>query len=84
MQPPVQITYRNMELSDAVSARIHEEARKLDEFFARTTRCRVSVEAPHRHHKARELFQTPSLPDAGPRSDRFWCGGRGSKFLTVW
>ncbi len=24
---------------------------------------------------------TPSLPDARPRSDRFRCGGRGSKFL---
>jgi len=45
-----------MEPSDAVSARIHEEAGKLDEFFARTTRCRVIVEAPHRHHKSRELF----------------------------
>ena len=27
---------------------------------------------------------TPSLPDARPRSDRFRCGGRKSKFLAVW
>ncbi|MEN9574828.1 MAG: hypothetical protein RL514_2683 [Verrucomicrobiota bacterium] len=27
--------------------------------------------------------QTPSLPDADPRSDRFRCGGRESKFLAV-
>jgi hypothetical protein len=27
--------------------------------------------------------QTPSLPDARPRSDRFRCGGRESKFLAV-
>ena len=26
---------------------------------------------------------TPSLPDAHPRSDRFRCGGRESKFLAV-
>ena len=26
---------------------------------------------------------TPSLPDARPRSDRFRCGGRKSKFLAV-
>jgi len=26
---------------------------------------------------------TPSLPDARPRSDRFRCGGRESKFLAV-
>jgi ribosome-associated translation inhibitor RaiA len=56
MQLPVQITYCNMEPSDAVTARIHEEAAKLDEFFPRITSCRVVVEAPHRHHKARELF----------------------------
>jgi hypothetical protein len=27
--------------------------------------------------------QTPSLPDARPRSDRFRCGGRESDFLAV-
>lgn len=27
--------------------------------------------------------QTPSLPDADPRSDRFWCGGHESNFLAV-
>ncbi len=29
-----------------------------------------------------ESGQTPSLPDADPRSDRFRCGGRGSNFLA--
>ena len=28
-------------------------------------------------------YHTPSLPDAHPRSDRFRCGGRESKFLAV-
>jgi len=28
-------------------------------------------------------FQTPSLPDARPRSDRFRCGGRESNFLAA-
>jgi hypothetical protein len=27
--------------------------------------------------------QTPSLPDARPRSDRFRCGGRESNFLAA-
>ena len=27
--------------------------------------------------------RTPSLPDAGPRSDRPRCGGRESKFLAA-
>jgi ribosome-associated translation inhibitor RaiA len=56
MQLPVQITYRNMEPSDAVTARIEAEAAKLDTFFDRITSCRVMVEAPHRHHKWGELF----------------------------
>ena len=32
---------------------------------------------------AGELEQTPSLPDARPRSDRFRCGGRESNFLAA-
>ncbi len=28
--------------------------------------------------------QTPSLPDARPRSDRFRCGGRESNFLRIY
>ena len=30
---------------------------------------------------ARNAHQTPSLPDARPRSDCFRCGGRESEFL---
>lgn len=56
MELPVQITYRNMEPSDAVTARIEAEAAKLDTFYDRITSCRVLVEAPHRHHKRGELF----------------------------
>lgn len=56
MQLPVQITYRNMDASEALTARIQEESAKLDEFFPRITSCRVVVEAPHRHHKWGELF----------------------------
>jgi hypothetical protein len=32
---------------------------------------------------AEQSEQTPSLPDARPRSDRFRSGGRGSKFLLM-
>lgn len=56
MELSAQITYRNMEPSDAVTARIKAEAAKLGEFFPRITSCRVVVEAPHRHHKWGELF----------------------------
>jgi ribosome-associated translation inhibitor RaiA len=47
---PVHITFRNMPPSEAVAARVQEEAEKLDEFYKRITSCRVIVEVPHRHH----------------------------------
>jgi ribosome-associated translation inhibitor RaiA len=53
---PVQITFRNMPPSDAVAARVQEEAEKLDEFYRRITSCRVIVEIPHRHHTLGEQF----------------------------
>src|SRR5512140_3645161 len=53
---PVQITFRNIPPSDAVAARVQEEAEKLDEFYRRITSCRVIVEIPHRHHTLGEQF----------------------------
>jgi cold shock CspA family protein len=52
MQLPVQITFRNMDSSPAVEARIREEAAKLDEFYQRIMSCRVKVEMS-RHHPQR-------------------------------
>ena len=48
---PVQTTFRNIDTSAAVVARVQEEADKLDTYFDRITSCRVMVEAPHRHHR---------------------------------
>lgn len=42
---PLQITARNIELTDAIKADIHEKAEKLDTFYDRITSCRVIVEA---------------------------------------
>jgi len=53
---PVQTTFRNIDASAAVAARIQEEADKLDKYFDRITSCRVIVEAPHRHHRRGEPF----------------------------
>ena len=38
---------------------------------------------PSRPRQTRGVSQSPSLPDADPRSDRPRCGGRESKFLAV-
>jgi ribosome-associated translation inhibitor RaiA len=45
-----------MEPSPAVTARIHQEAAKLDRCYPRITSCRVVIEAPHQKHKSREGF----------------------------
>jgi cold shock CspA family protein/ribosome-associated translation inhibitor RaiA len=56
MMLPVQTTFRNMDASAAVAARVQEEADKLDRYFDRITSCRVTVEAAHRHHRRGEPF----------------------------
>lgn len=55
MQIPVEITFKEMERSAAVEARIRELAAKLERVFDRVVRCAVMVETPHRHqHKGRQ------------------------------
>ena len=56
MQLPVQISFRGMEPSDAVEAKIRERTAKLDRFFDRIMGCRVVVESPHRRHHQGKLF----------------------------
>jgi ribosome-associated translation inhibitor RaiA len=56
MTLPVQTTFRNIDASAAVVARVQEEAEKLDKYFRRITSCRVIVEAPHRHHRRGDSF----------------------------
>ena len=48
---PVQITFRNIPPSPAVEARVRKEVEKLERYYDRITRCRVMIEAPHRHQK---------------------------------
>lgn len=56
MQIPLQISFRNMDASDAVEADIRDKVGRLDRFHERITSCRVIVDAPHRHHHKGKLF----------------------------
>ena len=56
MQLPLQVTYRYMERSDALDARIRDKAAKLEAFHPHVTSCRVSVEERHRHHLQGKQF----------------------------
>jgi ribosomal subunit interface protein len=56
MQTPVDITFREIEKSEAVEARINEYVGKLERFFDRIMRVEVLVETPHRHHQKGRQF----------------------------
>ena len=45
----LQVTFRNVDASPAVEAKIRERARELEQFFDRIVSCRVVVESPNRH-----------------------------------
>jgi ribosomal subunit interface protein len=56
MQLPLQITFRNMESSAAIEAKIRERVAELDRYYHRIMGCRVVVESPHRRHHQGKLF----------------------------
>jgi cold shock CspA family protein/ribosome-associated translation inhibitor RaiA len=56
MQVPLQITFRHMDSSEAVAARIRTRAEELERFFDRITSCRVVVECRHPRRQQGNLF----------------------------
>jgi cold shock CspA family protein len=50
MKIPLKITFRDMRPSKAIEDNIREKAEKLDSLHDGIMGCRVTVEAPHRHH----------------------------------
>ena len=56
MQTPLQITFKDMNHSDAVEAKIREKAQKLEQFSQQIMSCRVVIEEPHKHKHQGNLF----------------------------
>lgn len=56
MEIPLQITTRDIDLTDAIRAEITEKAGKLDNFCDRIMRCRVVIESPRRHQHEGKLY----------------------------
>jgi cold shock CspA family protein len=50
MKIPLQITFRDMAPSPAIESNVREKAAKLDDLYPGIMGCRVTIEAPHRHH----------------------------------
>jgi ribosomal subunit interface protein len=51
MQKPLQITARDVSLSEAAEDDIRAKAENLDTYYDRIISCRVVVEGPRRHHR---------------------------------
>jgi ribosomal subunit interface protein len=56
MKTPLQITFRNIEHSEALETHIRDKADKLETFFEPIMSCRVVVEMPHQHKHQGKLF----------------------------
>ena len=56
MQLPLQVTFRHMEPSEALEAKIRKRADELDQLFDGIMSCRVVVEINHQHHHQGNLF----------------------------
>ena len=57
MQLPLQITFRNIPPSEAVEAKVRERAEKLERITDNILACRVTIEAPHKHHCKGSTYQ---------------------------
>jgi len=56
MQIPLRITFRNLDRSDAVEAKVRERVDELEQFYNRITGCRVVIEEPSRRQHKGNLF----------------------------
>ncbi len=55
MDIPLQISFRNMDRSETVEAKVRERAAKLETYFNHISSCRVMIEAPERRRRKGKL-----------------------------
>ncbi len=56
MQVPVQITFRNLEASPAVVAKVRDRVEALEQFYSGIISCHVMIEAPSRRHRQGRVY----------------------------
>jgi len=56
MEIPLQITARDIDLTDTIKAEVTAKAEKLDKFYDAIMRCRVVIESPRRHQHEGKLY----------------------------
>ena len=73
MKHPLQITFRHMDSSPAVEARIRDEVDSLEQHFGRITSCRVVIEEPHRRERGNEYHISIDLHVPGSQIVALQC-----------
>jgi ribosomal subunit interface protein len=53
----LQISFRELTPSDAITDYVNEKASKLGTFYERVQSCRIAVEAPHRHQRHGRIYR---------------------------
>jgi ribosomal subunit interface protein len=56
MQVPLEIRFHNLDPSPAIESSVRERAKKLERFADRLVSCRVTINAPHKHHRQGNLY----------------------------
>jgi ribosomal subunit interface protein len=89
MQVPLQIAFEGLTHSDAIEARVREEAEKLEQFHTRITSARVVIAKPqHRHHKGdiyhvRIHLVVPDMPDIAVSREPAATGAHEDVYVTI-
>lgn len=89
MQVPLQVAFEGIQHSDAIEARIREEADKLEQFFGRLISARVVVARPqHRHHKGdtyhiRIHLAVPDAADIAVSREPAATGAHEDVYVTI-
>lgn len=69
MNTPLEISFKGLDKSPVIEAKITERAAKLEKHFDRMTHCRVVVAAPNKHHhkgKTYEIKIDIGIPGGAP------------------
>ena len=56
MQVPPQIRFHNLESSAAVESNVRKHVDQLERFFDKIISCRVTIDAPHKHHHQGNIY----------------------------
>ena len=89
MQVPLQVAFDGVEHSDAVEARIREEAEKLEQFCGRIVSASVVVAKPQRRHHKGDTFQVrillavPDAPDIAVSREPAPAGTHEDIYVTI-